>query len=114
MPFGLCNAPATFQRVMDEVFAGINGIFVIPYLDDIIVYSKSKDEHAKHLQIVMDKIVGAGLVLNKKKCRFFQTEVVILGSVIGNGTVKPDPNKIKAINTFTRPKNLKNYVLFWG
>jgi hypothetical protein len=84
MPFGLCNAPATFQMTMDTIFKDVNGMFVIPYLDDIIVFSKNKDEHLLHLDCVMEKI-KRGLVLNRKKCKLFKDELEILGNVVSQG-----------------------------
>ncbi|MGL5708894.1 MAG: reverse transcriptase domain-containing protein [Aeromonas sp.] len=114
MPFGLCNAPSTFQRVMDEMFLGISGKFVVPYLDDIIVFSESKESHIKHLEEVFKRIEMGGLVLNKAKCKFFKEELNILGHVISNGIVKPDKTKIEAINNFKRPENIRQLRSFLG
>ncbi|KAF9752805.1 Retrovirus-related Pol polyprotein from transposon, partial [Nosema granulosis] len=75
MPFGLCNAPATFQRAMDSIFRAENRRFVIPYLDDIIVYSQRLEDHENHLRIVLGKLKGAGVSLNKKKCKFLKSEI---------------------------------------
>ncbi|KRH92950.1 LTR retrotransposon, partial [Pseudoloma neurophilia] len=74
MPFGLCNAPATFQRAMDEIFQKESGRFVFNYLDDTIVFSKNEAEHKKHLDTVFGKIRSAGLSLNPKKCKLFRKE----------------------------------------
>ena len=79
MPFGLSNAPAAFQRTMDNIFRDEKGEFLQVYLDDIIVYSKSREEHEKHLSIVLKKIQEANLKLKRKKCKFFQEELEILG-----------------------------------
>ena len=70
MPFGLSNAPAAFQRTMDNIFRDEKGEFLQVYLDDIIVYSKSREEHEKHLSIVLKKIQEANLKLKRKKCKF--------------------------------------------
>ncbi|KAF9761335.1 Retrovirus-related Pol polyprotein from transposon opus [Nosema granulosis] len=70
MPFGLCNAPETFQRAMDAIFRTENRKFVIPYLDDIIVYSQRIEDHEKHLKVVLGKLKGAGVSLNKKNASF--------------------------------------------
>ncbi|MGL5708693.1 MAG: reverse transcriptase domain-containing protein [Aeromonas sp.] len=114
MPFGLCNAPASFQRAMDKIFQKEKDNFVIPYLDDIIIYSKSIKEHLKHLEIVFGKIKAAGLSLNKSKCQFIKKEVMILGNIVGSGMVKPDPEKLKAINECVKPKTIKMLRSFLG
>lgn len=66
MSFGLCNAPATFQKAMDTVFKSELDIFVLAYLDDIIIFSKSKEDHYKHLEIILTRLKEAGLILNKE------------------------------------------------
>lgn len=114
MPFGLCNAPATFQRAMDRIFRKENRIFVIPYLDDIIVYSESEEEHQKHLGIVLGEIRSAGLKLNKAKCKFFKKEIKILGNIIGDGKIRIDPQRIEEIKKYPIPRTLKELRSFWG
>ncbi|MGL4632137.1 MAG: reverse transcriptase family protein, partial [Leadbetterella sp.] len=114
MPFGLCNAPGTFQRAMDTIFRKDLHKYVIPYLDDIIIFSNSIEEHKIHLDSVLKGIQAAGLILNKKKCKFFKEEVKILGSIVSKGKVKPDPNKISAIRGYTRPSNIKELRSFLG
>lgn len=106
MPFGLCNAPATFQRTMDAIFTKENRKFVIPYLDDIIIYSKNHQEHRKHLEIVLGKLKAAGIVLNRKKCNFFKDEIKILGNIVSKDSIKPDPEKVIAISNYTEPTNI--------
>ncbi|KAF9744010.1 Retrovirus-related Pol polyprotein from transposon gypsy, partial [Nosema granulosis] len=114
MPFGLCNAPATFQRAMDNIFRKENRRFVIPYLDDIIIYSRNREEHESHLKTVLNKIKAAGLSLNKKKCKFFKKEVKILGYVVAKGVIKADPDKIEAIRKYPRPGTIKELRSFLG
>ncbi|WUR05035.1 endonuclease [Vairimorpha necatrix] len=114
MPFGLCNAPATFQRAMDNIFRKENHNFVIPYLDDIIIYSRNKEEHKKHVRIVLGKIRAANLSLNKKKCKFFRSEIKILGNVIGNGIIKVDETRIKDIQAYPIPTTIKELRSFLG
>lgn len=97
MPFGLCNAPASFQRAMDRLFERENHKFVISYLDDIIVYSKTSEEHYQHLLIVFGKIRASGLSLNENKCKFFKNEVKILRNIIGNNQIKIDGARAEAI-----------------
>lgn len=100
MPFGLCNAPATFQRAMDGLFSGEHSKYVIPYLDDIIIFSESLEDHEKHLNIVMKILSEAGLVLNKGKCKLFREEVEVLGRIVSRGIVKPANEKVEALNPF--------------
>lgn len=74
MPFGLVNALATFQRLMDSILADYLWKFVVVYLDDIIVFSKDKEEHGRHLKMVRNKLSEAGLILNEKKCEYQSTK----------------------------------------
>ena len=87
MPFGLKNAPATFQRFVDITLAGLTWKVCLVYLDDIIVYSRSREDHLAHLDEVLHRLYRAGLSLNLKKCHFFRSEVSYLGHVIGPGTL---------------------------
>lgn len=99
---------------MDNIFEGINGKFVIPYLDGIIIFSKDEIEHHEHLRIVMKRLYDAGITLNRKKCNFIRTEIEILGSIISESVIKPDKEKKKAINEFRRPSNIKELRSFLG
>lgn len=114
MPFGLCNAPATFQRTMDEILKEYNWKFVIPYLDDIIIYSKNIHEHVIHVEKVMKKLQEAGIALNISKCKFFQNEIEILGNIVKNKSIMPDPNKTNAINNFKLPTDVRGLRSFLG
>ncbi|KRH92925.1 LTR retrotransposon, partial [Pseudoloma neurophilia] len=114
MPFGLSNAPATFQRIMDKILKKEIGDFVMVYFDDIIVFSGSEQEHKKHLDIVLGKLASASMFLNKNKCNFFKTEIEILGQIISNGIVKPDPKKTEAILKCSEPQTIKELRSFLG
>ncbi|KAF9760593.1 Retrovirus-related Pol polyprotein from transposon [Nosema granulosis] len=114
MPFGLCNAPATFQRAMDSLVGNVFPEFVIPYLDDIIVFSKNKEEHTIHLSTVAKKLKEVGLVLNRKKCNFYKDEIKILGNIVSKGYFKPDPSKIDSIKSYPFPNNIKELRSFLG
>ena len=114
MPFGLCNAPATFQRAMDKLFEKERDKFVLPYFDDIIVYSDTEESHLKHLETVFSKIKGANMVLNPKKCKLLQSEIEILGFIVGAGYVKPDPKKVLAIKNFAKPQTISQLRSFLG
>ncbi|GBC00100.1 hypothetical protein RclHR1_37480002 [Rhizophagus clarus] len=82
MPFGLCNAPATFQRLMDTVLRDILWQFVVVYIDDINVGSKTFEKHLLHLEQVFSRLVQAGLKLSPEKCFFFKDEIPFLGHVV--------------------------------
>ena len=114
MPFGLCNAPATFQRAMDSILHSEKGKFVIPYFDDIIIFSKSLEEHACHLDVVLSRLKLAGLSLNHKKCHFAKSSIKILGNVVSEGVVKPDPEKVRVIKDFKTPRSIKELRGFLG
>ena len=107
MPFGLCNAPATFQRTMDKVLEGIKEKFVLVYLDDVIIYSKTFTEHIQHLIEVLDRIRRANLRLKAEKCYFAATELQFLGHVVGKEGVKPDPEKVDKMVNYPEPRNIR-------
>src|SRR5205085_1892772 len=95
MPFGLTNAPATFQRLMDKILETEIGKFVQVYLDDIIIYSETWEEHLEHIKQVFQRLEDAGLKMGKEKCFFALKELEFLGHRISREGIKPDPNKIE-------------------
>ena len=97
MTMGLCNAPATFQRLMNHVLRDALGKFVTCYLDDIIIYSKTLKEHVENTKWVLEKIAEAGLKMKKKKCLLLARELTFLGSKVSGQGIAPDPAKIAAI-----------------
>jgi len=111
--FGLCGAPVTFQRMMDEVTREMNQ-FANAYLDDLIVFSKSWEDHLVHVKTVLDRPQEVGLTTKPSKCQLAMAECTYLGRVVGNGVVKPEASKIQAIAQFPRPDTKKTFVLIWG
>ncbi|GES92855.1 retroviral-like aspartic protease 1 [Rhizophagus clarus] len=95
MPFGLCNAPATFQRLMDTVLRDILWQFVVVYIDDINVGSKTFEEHLLHLEQMFSRLAQAGLKLSPEKCFFFKDEIPFLGHVVSRHGIQTDPEKLR-------------------
>lgn len=106
MPFGLCNAPATFQRLMDTVLRDILWQFVVVYIDDINVGSKTFDEHLQHLEQVFLRLEQAGLKLSPEKCFFFKDKIPFLGHVVSREGIQTDPEKLRTIKEFPVPNDL--------
>ncbi|GBL73575.1 Retrovirus-related Pol polyprotein from transposon 297 [Araneus ventricosus] len=114
MPFGLCNAPATFERLMETVLRGLSSEACLVYLDDIIIVGRTFEEHLSNLRKVFQRLQNANLKLSPKKCRFFQKEVTYLGHVISAEGVKTDPGKIKAVVDWPRPETIHDLRSFLG
>jgi hypothetical protein len=107
IPFGLMNAGATFQRAMDIAFIGEKDKFVVIYLDDITVFSKSDKEHYHHLKKVFLKCRKFGLSLNPKKSLFAMKEGKLLGHIVSTEGVRIDPSRVEAIQTLSLPRSKK-------
>ena len=114
MPQGLCNAPSTFQALMNRVFHSFLDHFVLVYLDDILVYSKTMDEHLQHLKQVFDKLREHKLQASKGKCAFAQPQLQFLGHVISEKGLHPDPALVQAILDWPVPKTVKQIQSFLG
>lgn len=114
MPFGLKNAPATFQRLMNTVLTGLQGIKCLVYLDDIVIYSASLQEHNRRLKEVLQRIRFHNLRLQPDKCEFLRKEVTYLGHVITEAGIIPDPEKLKAVESFPSPQRIKDIQSFIG
>ena len=114
MPFGLCNAPGTFQRLMECVLRGLTWQIALIYLDDVLVYSRTFDDHLQHLRLVFDRFRTAGLKLKPSKCHFGQKQVNYLGHVITRDGIQPDPEKIKVVQEYPVPRTVKDVRAFMG
>ncbi len=110
--FGLRKAPATFQRLMNRVISGLRGCAV--YLDDVVVYSQSWDEHIVQIRALFDRFVKANLTVNLLKCEFSKPTVVYLGKVVGQGQVLPVRAKVEIIDNYPTPTTKKELMRFLG
>ena len=107
IPFGLMNARETFQRAMDIAFSEELGYFIIIYLDDVIVFSKTDEEHLEHLRTIFERCRNFGISLNPKKTLFDLQEGKLLGHIISEEGIKIDPKRIEAILQISHPINIK-------
>lgn len=114
LPFGMSNAPATFQRLMDTVLSGLQGVECYIFMDDIVVYAETLKEHDEKMHKLMGRLKEANLVLAPEKCQFLRREVAYLGHIISENGVKPCPKKIEAVKNFPVPRCKKDVKSFLG
>ncbi|PIK58380.1 Retrovirus-related Pol polyprotein from transposon [Apostichopus japonicus] len=114
MPFGLCNAPATFERLMDRVLSGLHWQTCLVYLDDVIVYGSTFGESLNRLRVVLERLRKANLKLSPQKCHLFQQSVSYLGYVVSGTGVSTDPEKLKAVREWPQPQKLTHVRSFLG
>eukprot|EP00794_Sanderia_malayensis_P011340 gene11340-biopygen9039 len=112
MPFGLANAPATFQRLMDLVLSGLHWTHCLVYLDDVIVFAPTVEEHLKRLDVVLDRIEKAGLTLKPAKCQWLRRSVKFLGHIVSEEGVTVDPAKVSSVKNFPIPQNKTDFKLY--
>jgi hypothetical protein len=114
VPFGLTNAPTTFMCLMNSILNKYLDKFVLVFIDDILIYSKTKEEHEEHLILVLQVLREHQLYAKYNKCDFFQKQIQYLGHVISEDGVAVDPEKIKAIMDWPTPRNVSEVRSFMG
>ena len=116
LSFGLRNAPATFQRAIETALreAGLLWTIAIAYIDDIIIFSKTFEEHLKHTELVFECVVKAGFALKRSKCLFAATRIAFLGHIVSSLGIGPDPEKVRAISAYPCPQSVDDVRAFVG
>jgi hypothetical protein len=114
MPFGLCNAPATFQRLMDRVLGSLKWTHCLVYLDDILVFGRTLEEHNTRLAAVLERLQASGLTVNVAKCRFAAESVSFLGHEVSAEGLRPNPEKVRAVAKFRPPTTVSQLRSFLG
>jgi transposase InsO family protein len=114
MPFGLTNAPATCQALINNVLREHLDLFVIAYLDDILIYSKGEEEHTEHVRTVLTLLQRYALAVDPDKCKWHQEEVEFLGCMVGKNGVRMSEDKIKVVREWPTPKTVKDIQSFLG
>lgn len=114
MPFGLTNAPAAFMKMMNGIFRDCLDEFVIIFLDDILVYSKDRGEHKRHLEAVLTRLREQKLYVKLSKCSFWQRSIRFLGHIVSEEGVSVDPEKIRSIKQWPTPRNATEVRSFLG
>ena len=112
LPFGLTNAPATFQTLMNSLLGHLP--YVVVYLDDILIFSETTEQHIQHVREVLSILSHNRLHVKGPKCFFFKSEVSFLGHVLRDGSVLPDPEKISAVSLWPTPTTVKDVQSFLG
>ena len=114
MPFGLANAPATFMDMMNKVFHDFLGQFVVVFIDDILIYSKSLEKHEDHLRHVLQRLKKKWLYEKFSKWEFWLDKVIFLGHVVSKDSISVDPKKVKAVVNWERPTSVHEIRSFLG
>ena len=114
MPMGLCDETGAFQRLVELVLTGLTYEIVLVYIDDIIVYGRSFEEHLKNLTVTLDRIEEANLKISPSKCKLLQKSIRFLGHIISKDGNQTDPAKTTAVNLYPVSKTVKQVRAFLG
>ena len=114
MPFGLCNAPATFERLMSQVMCGLHWKRCLVYIDDILVFGNDFESALHSLELVLNRVAEYGLQLKSTKCNLFRTSVLFLGHIVGRAGLECDPNKLSTVANWIPPSTIKGVREFLG
>ena len=114
MPFGLANAPATFQAYINRALAGLVDVFCVVYLDDILIYSNSEEEHWDHVRKVLTRLRQHQLFVNLDKCDFNTEQLEFLGFIVSTKGISMDPERVASIKDWPRPKTHRDVQVFLG
>jgi hypothetical protein len=114
MPFGLMNAPAAFYHFMNDIFRDILGVYVVIYLDNILIFSANEEEHKDHVKEVLRRLQRNKLYCSPKKCSFHVPEVEYLGLIVSGSKLSMDDRKIRTIKEWPTPKNVTDVQTFLG
>ena len=114
LPFGLTNAPSIFQRIMNQVLHGLTWRYCLVYLDDVLVFSETFEEHLVHLQAIFDRLGAANLKLRGDKCTFFAKELHYLGHIVSDKGLQVDPDKVRRVTDMPSCKDVEDVRVFLG
>lgn len=114
MPMGLCNAPATFQTLMNSIFEDCIDDFMVVYIDDLLVFSRNKEDHYNHIEIVLKRLAKHELYLGRAKCSFFMAEVEFLGMVVNREGIRVGKDRVEIVKSWPKPKSLTELRSFVG
>ena len=114
MPFGLCNAPATFERLMSQVMRRLHWKRCLVYIDDILVFGNDFESALHSLELVLNRVAEYGLQLKSTKCNLFRTSVPFLGHIVGRAGLECDPNKLSAVANWIPPSTIQGVREFLG
>lgn len=114
MPFGLKNAPSIFQRCVNDILHEYIGKFAYVYIDDVLIFSNTPEEHLKHVSIIIKALNVANMRVSNEKSHFFNVEIEFLGHIIKHNKITVDPEKIATIRDYEKPRTLKQLRSFLG
>ena len=114
MPMGLCNAPATFQSLMNRIFYDCIDKFLVVYMDDLLIFSKDEESHLHHIETVFSRLHDHKLYVSPKKCDLWKSEIEFLGLIVGRNGIQADPRKVEILRNWPKPKSLTDVRSFMG